>query len=136
MPDLVPCLNLRTMKKGTVLLSLLLAGGAATLLCAGRASAQQKKDYPIQPVTFTSVKLTDNFWEPKILVNAKVTIPYILDKCKKTGRVDNFRRASGKKGGDFQGIYFNDSDIYKWMEAASWSPGAQSRGERLPSSRC
>src|SRR6185503_19940707 len=39
----------------------------------------------------------------------------------KTGRVDNFRIASGRKKGVFQGIFFNDSDVYKWLEAASWS---------------
>jgi len=32
-------------------------------------------DYPIQPVPFTAVKLTDNFWAPRIKKNASVTIP-------------------------------------------------------------
>jgi len=36
-----------------------------------------------------------------------------------TGRIDNFRRASGKIKGPFRGFYFNDSDVYKWVEAAS-----------------
>ncbi|MGH2604392.1 MAG: glycoside hydrolase family 127 protein, partial [Dehalococcoidia bacterium] len=38
-----------------------------------------------------------------------------------TGRIDNFRRAAGQQDGPFQGLYFNDSDVYKWLEAASWS---------------
>ena len=38
-----------------------------------------------------------------------------------TGRLDNFRRAAGKIGGSFRGIYFNDSDVYKWLEAAAWT---------------
>ncbi|MDQ3328094.1 MAG: glycoside hydrolase family 127 protein, partial [Chloroflexota bacterium] len=38
-----------------------------------------------------------------------------------TGRLDNFRRASGKVDLPFQGIYFNDSDVYKWLEGAAWT---------------
>jgi DUF1680 family protein len=38
-----------------------------------------------------------------------------------TGRLDNYRVAAGKMTGSFQGIYFNDSDVYKWLEAASWT---------------
>ena len=34
----------------------------------------QNKDYPIQVVPFTSVKLTDNFWLPRIKINQTVTI--------------------------------------------------------------
>jgi DUF1680 family protein len=34
--------------------------------------------------------------------------------------MDNFRRAAGKIDVPFKGLYFNDSDIYKWLEAASW----------------
>ncbi len=54
----------------------------------------QIKDYPIQPVSFTQVKVTDHFWQPKMNVNATVTIPYILEMCKKHGRIDNFLAAA------------------------------------------
>ena len=39
--------------------------------------------------------------------------------CESTHRIDNFRRASGAKQGEFVGIYFNDSDVYKWLESAA-----------------
>lgn len=88
----------------------------------GLVKGQQAKDYAIQPVAFTRVKLTDNFWNPKIQVNAKVTIPYILDKCRKTGRVDNFLKASQKTGGDAASEFpFDDTDLYKVIEGASYS---------------
>ncbi|WP_269236431.1 hypothetical protein [Flavobacterium flavigenum] len=51
----------------------------------------QKIDYPIQPVDFTHVHLTDDFWKPKIEVNAEVTIPYILKKCKETESINNLK---------------------------------------------
>ena len=83
---------------------------------------QAVRDYAIQPVPFTRVKLTDRFWDPKIRVNATVTIPYILDKCRREGRVDNFLRASKKLSGDKMTEFpFDDTDLYKLIEGASYS---------------
>ena len=91
-------------------------------LFTGPVHSQLKKDYPIQPVTFTQVHVMDNFWAPKIRTNAEVTIPYTLDQCKKTGRIDNFLRASGKlKDGKHTTFPFDDTDLYKIIEGASYS---------------
>ena len=38
-----------------------------------------------------------------------------------TGRIDNFRRAAGKKEGDFRGRYYDDSDVYKWLERPTYA---------------
>ncbi|MEO7043907.1 MAG: glycoside hydrolase family 127 protein, partial [Ferruginibacter sp.] len=63
-------------------------------------SAQKKViDYPIQPVAFTKVHLTDHFWAPRLETNARVTIPYILDQLRMHGRIDNFLIAAHKKKG-------------------------------------
>lgn len=94
---------------------------AATMLAAA-SYAQMKKDYPIQPVAFTQVHVSDNFWAPKIKVNADVTIPYTLDQCKKTGRIDNFLKAAGKMpAGKLTTFTFDDTDLYKIIEGASYS---------------
>lgn len=86
------------------------------------AQVTLKADYPIQPVAFTQVRVTDNFWAPKIKVNADVTIPYTLEQCKKNGRIDNFLVAAGKKKADRLSEYtFDDTDIYKVIEGASYS---------------
>jgi DUF1680 family protein len=77
-----------------------------------------------KPVAIGDVRLTDAFWEPRIRCNREQTIPSQLRQCEETGRIDNFRRAAGKKEGAFQGIFFNDSDVYKWAEAASNSLAA------------
>jgi uncharacterized protein len=91
------------------------------MLGCGLLHAQQK-DYPIQPVPFTQVRLSDNFWEPKIAVNANVTIPYTLEQCRRTGRVDNFLRAAGIMPGDKSTEFpFDDTDIYKVIEGASYA---------------
>jgi DUF1680 family protein len=38
-----------------------------------------------------------------------------------TGRVDNFLKAARRKPGSYQGQRYNDTDVYKVIEAASWS---------------
>lgn len=78
-------------------------------------------DYPYEPVPFTAVKVTDAFWLPRIETNRSVTIPYIMKMNEETGRVDNFRKAAGLLKGSHTGKRYNDSDIFKIMEAASYS---------------
>src|SRR5215207_7891257 len=75
----------------------------------------------LRPLPLDAVDLADEFWEPRRRINREVTLPSQYRHLEETGRVDNFRRASGKTGGEYQGIYFNDSDVYKWLEAASWA---------------
>ena len=75
----------------------------------------------LRPLPLDAVKLADDFWEPRRCINREVTLPSQYRHLEETGRLDNFRRASGKIGGDYQGIYFNDSDVYKWLEAAAWT---------------
>lgn len=79
-------------------------------------------DYPIQPVLFTHVKLTDSFWAPRIRTNHEITIPFTLGKCKETGRLRNFEIAGGLQSGTFCTVFpFDDSDVYKIIEGASYS---------------
>ena len=75
----------------------------------------------VRPLPLTDVRLSDGFWEPRRLINREKTLASQFEHIKETGRLDNFRRASGKIEAPFRGLYFNDSDVYKWLEAASWS---------------
>jgi len=77
--------------------------------------------YPFQPIAFNKVKVEDKFWSARIETNRKVTIPYEFRKCEKTGRLDNFAVAAGVKKGKFVGIRYNDSDVFKIIEGASYS---------------
>ena len=72
-------------------------------------------------VAVGDVILDDPVWAPRQRTNREVTILTQHDRNEETGRIDNFRRAAGKIEGPLQGKYFNDSDVYKWMEAASWA---------------
>ncbi len=82
---------------------------------------KQSKDYPISPVSFTQVKIQDEFWQPRLETNRKVTVPYTFKKSEETGRISNFAKAGGLEPGAFEGIYFNDSDVFKIIEGASYS---------------
>jgi DUF1680 family protein len=92
-----------------------------SISCILNISAQVN-DYPIKPVPFTSVQVTDNFWAPRIKRNHDVTIPIALWQCYSTGRVNNFLYAGKLKEGKFCTEYpFDDTDIYKIIEGASYS---------------
>jgi len=79
------------------------------------------KDYPIKPVSSQKIELTDNFWSKRITTNTDITIPYCFEKCEETHRIDNFAIAGGLMEGTFEGIRFNDSDVFKIMEGAAYS---------------
>lgn len=90
-------------------------------LPASSQNVPLSRDYPIQPVAFTQVHVHDHFWAPKMKTNTDVTIPYTLEQCRVTGRVDNFLRAAGKLPADkFTEYTFDDTDIYKIIEGASY----------------
>lgn len=90
-------------------------------LCFIQYSFAQNKDYAYRAVPFTSVKLMDNFWLPRIRRNYEVTIPASFERCDKTGRIKNFIMAA-EHSGKFCTVYpFDDTDIYKTIEGASYS---------------
>src|SRR5471032_3138746 len=99
----------------------IVASVVLALLSAAAPGAQPPHDYAIHAVPITAVKIDDGFWAPKLEINRTVTIPHILKENDDTGRVANFEKAAGKKTGDYAGRRFNDTDIYKIIEAASYS---------------
>ncbi len=89
--------------------------------CSTSLLFAQNKDYPIKPIVFNEVHLTDNFWLPRLKINETVTIPASFERCEKTGRVKNFIMAA-EHSGKFCTLYpFDDTDIYKTIEGASYS---------------
>ncbi len=92
------------------------------VIASCKNTAEEEVLGPIEPVPFTSVKLTDQFWAPRIKRNHEVTIPIAISQSELTGRIKNFKIAGGIETGDFCSQYpFDDSDIYKIIEGASYS---------------
>lgn len=77
--------------------------------------------YPISAIPFTQVTINDQFWAPRIETNRRVTVPYDFQKCEETGRNSNFAKAAGLMPGAHEGIFFNDSDVFKVIEGAAYS---------------
>ena len=96
-------------------------------------------DYPFQPVPFTAVRVTGGFWKERQDVNRNVTLPFALSECERSGRLENFelaaqvsrRRSAGEHGLQLmpRTIYpFDDTDIYKVIEAACYVLGSVRSG--------
>jgi uncharacterized protein len=79
-------------------------------------------NYPLTAISIKDVVLNDSFWLPKIRLIQDTTISYAFDKCYKEGRMESFLIAGGQKKGKVCGKFpFDDSDLYKIIEGASWS---------------
>jgi len=104
------------------MLAAIVTSGLCTMLClAQEQQVELSRDYNVKPVPFNRVRLDDDFWSPRLEINRSVTIPYAFDKCEETDRISNFEKAAGLMEGKHEGIYFNDSDVYKVMEGAAYS---------------
>lgn len=76
----------------------------------------------MEPVNFSQVEIQDNFWKPVMNKVSTVTIPVCIDQTEvKTPRIRNFEKVAAKKGEKHEGIYFDDSDVYKALEAIAYS---------------
>ena len=96
-------------------------GLALIFLCLSCGQKSQM-DYPVKPVPFTAVQFQDDFWLPRMETNRSVTIPYAFEQSRETGRIKNFEIAGGTEEGGFCTTYpFDDSDVYKIIEGASYS---------------
>ncbi|HOL46188.1 MAG TPA: glycoside hydrolase family 127 protein [Candidatus Saccharicenans sp.] len=112
---------LKKKKKNGVLIALgiLLLSGLSWLLAQ---SSAVKKDYVIKPTRLAAVSFQDSFWQKRIDTDVNVTIPHVFKQLEQTGRLKNFELASPQGQGDFCSNYpFDDSDVYKAIEAASYS---------------
>ncbi len=95
------------------------------LLCLGlgvQAQVKPHAGYPITPVPFTSVKVNDVFWGQRLNASREVTIPLAFSKCEETGRYTNFVNAAHPSDTiHVGGFSFDDTDVYKTIEGASYS---------------
>ncbi|MFC2158303.1 beta-L-arabinofuranosidase domain-containing protein [Acidobacteriota bacterium] len=115
------------MKQGDLLKFIGICLLTASMTACGGSNTKGSPDYPIQPVPFTSVEVSDNFWSPRLETNRTVTIPYALEQCEVTERVKNFEQAASVLSGEIeQGLFctqytFDDSDLFKIIEGAAYA---------------
>lgn len=75
----------------------------------------------LQAVPFTQVRIRDTFWAPRQETNRRVSLPHSLDMLEKAGNLRNFELAAAGAHEGYSGPVFMDSDLYKTLEAASYS---------------
>src|SRR5688500_14107363 len=76
----------------------------------------------LQPINFSEVNITDKFWKPKIeKVATKTLAACIYQTETATPRIRNFEKVARNKEEKHEGIYYNDSDVYKALEAMSYA---------------
>ncbi len=110
------------MKKYSVWSIFLISLSLSVLFLTCQKQHEETAIYPISPVPFTQVHVTDGFWAKRIQTNREVTIPFGFDKCEKEGRIRNFAKAGGLMEGEYEGVMpFDDTDVYKIIEGASYS---------------
>jgi len=102
--------------------TLLGLGAVLATAPASAAAPDAARDYPIRAVPFTQTRIEGDFWGPRLATNRDVTIGHNLASCERTGRVQNFSVAAGQVEGAFEGVFgFDDTDVYKVIEGASYS---------------
>ena len=102
----------------------LLLAASAFLLQGCQTSKEDIKEQPlkmIEQIDFSHVKINDNFWSPRLSKHVSATLPVCIDQIEnQTGRIRNFENAA-KGEGEHSGIFFDDSDVYKALEAMAYS---------------
>ncbi len=73
------------------------------------------KNVPVHAVT-----IENGFWAQRREVNLNKSIPSMGKLLEANGRMENFRRLTGKSSAAQRGPVYSDSDVYKWTEAAGF----------------
>jgi DUF1680 family protein len=86
----------------------------------------------LKPVPLTSVRFTGGLLAERQSTVVKVSLAAQYQQMESTGRLENFRRIGEHKNTPFQGYIYNDSDVYKWLEGASWALALPESSQLLP----
>lgn len=77
------------------------------------------------------VRIQDSYWSPYVTLVKDTVIPYQWDAlndrvadAEPSHAIKNFRISAGLQEGEFHGYVFQDTDLYKWLEAVGYSLAA------------
>lgn len=78
----------------------------------------------LHPVPFTDVRVADPFWSEVLDRVRGATLPAIVERCRTSGRMENFRvaaaRLAGSPEGRYRGERYDDTDVFKALEGACY----------------
>jgi len=90
------------------------------------------RNVPVHAVTINA-----GFWAQRRETSVNSSIPSMEKLLEANGRMDNFRRLSGKTDAPQRGPVYSDSDLYKWTEAVGFvlqsgdRPALRAQTERI-----
>jgi len=80
-----------------------------------------------KPLPLDGMRITDRFFAPRIDLIRTQMLPYQwdalndrLEDTEPSHCIENFRIAAGISRGEYHGMVFQDSDLYKWLEAVAY----------------
>jgi len=82
------------------------------------------RNIPVRAVT-----IQNGFWASRREINVTKSIPSMHDLLETNGRMNNFRRLTGKSTEPQRGPVYSDSDVYKWTEAVGFALQSGDRPE-------
>ncbi|MEQ1585610.1 MAG: beta-L-arabinofuranosidase domain-containing protein [Cyclobacteriaceae bacterium] len=95
------------------------------ILCAGILSVTTFAQAPtrqFEPVNFSQVTINDSFWKPTLDKVATTTLQACVYQTEvKTPRIRNFEKVARGKNEKHEGIFYDDSDVFKALEAIAYS---------------
>ncbi len=96
--------------------------GVLILFALWGSARGQSSMLKLEPVSFAQVNITDGFWKPKIDKVATRTLAACIYQTETaTPRIRNFEKVARHKGEQHEGIFYDDSDVFKALEAMSYS---------------
>jgi DUF1680 family protein len=82
----------------------------------------QKAMQQLEPVNFSKVLIDDEFWKPKMDMVATTSLQACIYQTETaTPRIRNFQKVARNKGEQHEGIFYDDSDVFKALEAMAYS---------------
>ena len=80
---------------------------------------KENQEKYLEQVSYQNVRINDNFWAPKIRMNAENGIRSVFEAGKSS--LENFDIASGKIKGEHDKRMASDSDVYKIIQGVAYS---------------
>jgi uncharacterized protein len=92
------------------------------LIIAATTGVSQVPARQFEPVNFSQVNITDSFWKPTLDKVATTTLQACIYQTEvKTPRIRNFEKVARGKNEKHEGIFYDDSDVFKALEAIAYS---------------
>lgn len=82
----------------------------------------------LKSISLKNIRTDDYFWNRYLDLVTKEILPFQWEMmndrvagAEKSHCIENFRIAAGEQTGEFYGAVFQDTDVYKWLEAVAFS---------------